>query len=590
MHIKYYPIRGTGDKRAYIVKNVKGTKTREIVEKYQSVDELTEKYGDAEKFLKSRVEELESLDRRAIDSVCSITIDTETCLNAAKETKLWRNMGYLILQKAYYDLGIESFLNKWKHDSKAKFAYSLNDAFRLMVYSRVIDPCSKLATARKQEDYVEGFSLSEDDLYDCLGRSDAFSDKLTRRLSLKCRELLPGSEEGGGDAIYYDCTNFYFECQGPDGDDGLRDYGVEKNHRPDPIVEYGLLLDGGGFPIGSCCFRGNESEKRSLLPLLHDAGEDSTKAKIIVADAGLNTEANKDAIHGSGRNYVFCQSPKALSKENAARAIGEGGWKEYDGGRKKVKSAWVKRSNGREERLVVRFDRASADFVNAAIDKRLNRAKALIKNPSSLSFSKCQDGKEYIKKLYFDSKTGEIVKEKSELIIDSAKVEGERKWAGYMLYVTDIPRQSDLDGEFAKMKREGYRVEPMDDLQIVKIAGKRNDIEACFREMKTSMSARPIFVRTAEHIRGHLFTVYVALTIVMYLRKKYASDMTPDRFMEAIRRCGVALIDEKKKLYQSTYYSQELETMRKSTELALLNRKYLTWPMLKEMISESKGR
>ena len=158
------------------------------------------------------------------------------------------------------------------------------------------------------------------------------------------------------------------------------------------------------------------------------------------------------------------------------------------------------------------------------------------------------------------------------------------------LYVTDIPRQGDLDGEFMKMESEGCRVKPMDDIRIVEIAGKRNDIEACFREMKASMNARPVFVRTAEHIRGHLFTVYVALTLVMYARKKYASGMTPDGFAEAIRRCGVVLIDEKRKLYQSTYYSRELETMHNSTKLDLLNRKYLTWPMLKEMISESKGR
>ena len=150
------------------------------------------------------------------------------------------------------------------------------------------------------------------------------------------------------------------------------------------------------------------------------------------------------AIHGSGRNYVFCQSPKTLSRENAAKAIGEGGWREYDGGRKKAKSIWIKRTNGREERLVIRFDKASADFVNAAIDKRVSRAKALIKNPSSLSFSKCQDGKEYIKKLYFDNKTGEIVKERSELIIDGAKVEAERRWAGYMLCTSQEKVDSDV--------------------------------------------------------------------------------------------------------------------------------------------------
>ena len=47
--------------------------------------------------------------------------------------------------------------------------------------------------------------------------------------------------------LYYDCTNFYFECEQPDEDvvdevtgeiiNGLRKFGISKEHRPNPIVE-----------------------------------------------------------------------------------------------------------------------------------------------------------------------------------------------------------------------------------------------------------------------------------------------------------------------------------------------------------------
>ena len=590
MHIKYYPVRGTDDKKAYIVRNVRGAKgAREVVETYPSVNALAAEHGDYKAFLAGRLAELESEGERAKEEALSITIDPNETMDARGETKLWRNTGYLFLQKAYHDLGIEPYLNSWKSASKARFAYSLNDAFRLMVFARVTDPCSKLATARKKDDYAEDFAVTEDDLYDCLGRADKFSRGLTRRLASRCRELLKA--EGGGEAIYYDCTNFYFECQRADGERGLRDYGVEKNHRPDPIVEYGLLLDGGGFPVGSCCFRGNESEKTSLIPLLEQAGEESTRARVIVADAGLNTEANKDAIHGSGRNYIFCQSPKQMSKDNAERvANDEGSWLFYDGGKKKVKSLWITRSNGRKERMVVRWDKASADFANAVVDDRVERAKSFIKSPSKLSLKNCQDGKQYIKRIAYDPETGEVSREKSALLLDEGKIAEERKWAGYIVYVTDIPREEDLDRDFVKAEREGHRVVPEDDLGIVGIAGRRNDIEACFREMKSSMDARPIFVRTAEHIRGHLFTVYVALTLLMYIRKRYAPGVTPDQLIEAIQRTGLATLDERKRIYQSTYYSPVVEQLRRSTGLDLLNRKHMTWPMLKETIAKSKSR
>lgn len=589
MHIKYYPIRGKDDKRAYIVRTVRGSKgAREVVETYPSVNALEAEHGDAEAFLKGRVRELEAEEREDEERTISITIDPGEAMDARGETKLWKNAGYLFLQKAYHDLGIEAYLNSWKSASKARFAYSLNDAFRLMVFSRVTDPRSKLATARKSDDYAEGFDLSEDDLYDCLGRADSFSKGLTRRLASRCRELLKAE---GEEAVYYDCTNFYFECQRADGEGGLRDYGVEKNHRPDPIVEYGLLLDGGGFPIGSCCFRGNQSEKTSLLPLLSDAGEESTRARIIVADGGLNTEANKDAIHASGRNYVFSQSPRQLSRDNAERVVnGEGGWLSYDGGGKRVKSVWIARSNGRRERMVVRWDKASADFENAVIDERVERARSFIENPSRLSLKGCQDGKQYVRRISFDPETGEVIGEKSALELREEDIARDRRFAGYVVYVTDIPREEDLDGDFEAERRAGLRVVPKDDLGIVGIAGRRNDIEACFREMKTSMDARPIFVWTPEHIRGHLFTVYVALTLLMYIGGRYAQGVTPDRLIEAIRRVGLAVLDERRRIYMATYYSPVVEQLRLSTGLTLLNRRYMTWPMLKETIAKSKSR
>ena len=41
--------------------------------------------------------------------------------------------------------------------------------------------------------------------------------------------------------LYYDCTNYYFEIE---EESGLRQYGVSKEHRPNPIVEMGLFMDG----------------------------------------------------------------------------------------------------------------------------------------------------------------------------------------------------------------------------------------------------------------------------------------------------------------------------------------------------------
>ena len=64
--------------------------------------------------------------------------------------------------------------------------------------------------------------------------------------------------------LYYDCTNFFFEIE---EESGIRKYGRSKEHRPNPIVQMGLFMDGDGIPLVFSIFPGNESEQPTLIPL-----------------------------------------------------------------------------------------------------------------------------------------------------------------------------------------------------------------------------------------------------------------------------------------------------------------------------------
>ena len=46
--------------------------------------------------------------------------------------------------------------------------------------------------------------------------------------------------------LYYDCTNYFFEIEQEDGD---KKYGKGKEHRPNPIIQMGLFMDGDGIPL-----------------------------------------------------------------------------------------------------------------------------------------------------------------------------------------------------------------------------------------------------------------------------------------------------------------------------------------------------
>ncbi|MEI3327559.1 MAG: hypothetical protein V8R64_14360 [Thomasclavelia sp.] len=144
---------------------------------------------------------------------------------------------------------------------------------------------------------------------------------------------------------YYDCTNYYFEIEYNDDDiidengeiieKGMRKRGPEKNKRPDPIIEMGLLMDSSGIPMSYDIFPGNESEKTSLRPILKKTKADfGIERTIVVADRGLNTSDNIFYIAGFNNDenskrdgYVYGQSVRGADKEFKKWVLDEKGYK-----------------------------------------------------------------------------------------------------------------------------------------------------------------------------------------------------------------------------------------------------------------------
>lgn len=599
MYAVWYPRKGKSelDRPVNICRTdcVNGKRTRIIVEKHKKASEMGATKEIVDKYIEERIKFLEEEQKKQDEAEkIESTIDFKEPLKSPFDHR--KNGGFLFLEKAWYDLEIDGFLNRWVFDQKTKIQYSLSQTMRLLCFGRVIFPGSKIYTVGLRDRFLEKFDVGKDDIYDVLDRIDSFSGRLERILARRCASLL-GSDPD--EAVYYDCTNFYFEVQEDDDENGLRAHGVEKNHRPDPIVEYGIMFDGVGFPTGSITFRGGKSEKPSLKEMLKD--DAYTKAKIICADCGLNSQDNKDAIHESGRNYIFCQSVRQLADKAEAGNEGIRTWATngkdmtaYGEPNKKgekcsYKERWIKRGSGLEERLIVKFDPDSRDFILRTIEKRVERAKKFIKNPSSLEFKNCQDGKEYIKRVEVDKETAEVKKGNPAYLLDEDKIKREKAEAGYYCFVTDIPKEGQLSGkEIAELKARGLRHSPKGAADIIRIAGRRVQIEDCFRTMKTNMAARPIFVRTTEHIRAHLFSVYVALVLVCYLKLRFKLKQTEDRLFDSLRNYEFA--DMQKGTFMTLRYDEDINELMEGAGLVLLRYRYLSWKKVKEAIAKCKNR
>lgn len=141
---------------------------------------------------------------------------------------------------------------------------------------------------------------------------------------------------------YYECTNYYFEINYNDEDlvdeegniieKGYRKRGLEKNHRPDPIIELGLLMDATDLPLAYDIFPENESEKLSLKPIIkRTKGKLNLGRTVVAADRGLNTSDNIFYLAGKNDNkymdgYIYSQSIRGADKEFKEWALKEDGY------------------------------------------------------------------------------------------------------------------------------------------------------------------------------------------------------------------------------------------------------------------------
>ncbi len=501
--------------------SVKGVKKQLVIEKYDSINKLTETYGDWKTFIENRVKELnEEKNNKKIENEV-LPLDYNKKLTT--DYKNSRNFGYLLLQSVYYDLGIDQFIYHYKSNKQLKIKYSLNDAMRLLVFSRIIAPCSKLKTSKKINDYAEDFDLSKDDIYHSLDHFNDFKEKLQEYLYKKASSICKPSDT----VVYYDVTNFYYEVE---SESELIAYGVEKNHRPDPITSFGLFMDSNGLPIRFSSYRGNISESKQMLPNWKALRKSlDNNDYIVCADSGMNSADIKKYVQECKDHFIFSQSVIKLNDSEKKELLEDTSWTTFASGKKyKVKklikdsyvhNKYATRKDGKikitiDVMYIFIFDQKRRDYILNKIEEREMKARDIINNPSKYDKVNSKDGKQYIKKIVYDN-NGEIIVEQSELILDLDTLNKEKKFAGYGALVTDL-----FD---------------MDIIEIIKIASRRYEIEDCFRQMKTGFSTRPLFVYTTAHIHAHFLTCYIALTIMKLLENHYLKEFTPEQLFDIIR-------------------------------------------------------
>lgn len=324
---------------------------------------------------------------------------------------------------------------------------------------------------------------------------------------------------------------------------GMRQYGVSKEHRPNPIVEMGLFMDTRGIPITMCLHPGNTSEQLTAVPLEKEVMKMLPDTKFIYcADAGLGSYNIRKFNSMGGRAFIVTQSIKKLSdvlkqavfNDYDYRLLSDdtpvtiSGMKSFDlYDRKNLElyndSAYkvleadktldlglyedVTLKNGRtvrgkakgilKQRIIVTFSRKAMEYQRAVRNRQIERARKMInlKDPEEIKKGP-NDVKRFLKRVA-KTKSGETAT--IEHILDEEKIAEEEKYDGYNAVATNL-------SEPAK--------------EILAVSNKRYQIEDCFRIMKTNFDGRPVNHRLRERIKAHFLICYTALLVYRLLEIK----------------------------------------------------------------------
>ena len=557
-----------------------GKVKQKVYQKLGYLDDLKKEFDDPISHYKKHVEEL----KKEFESKITTTFDMNQDNDFNDDTF---NIGYSYLKKIFQELDIPSVLREKQYSSKIE--YSLSKACELLTYSRIINPGSIKYTYEHKNQFFEPFDLSLDDLYRSL------------KPMLDCKESIfktiwdNTKDKYNRDAStsYYDCTNYYFEIEYDDEDikddngqitkKGIRKRGPEKNHRPDPIVEMGLLLDTQGFPISYNLFPGNTSEKETLIPEIKNIKRRHDINKVIVvADRGLNCSDNMIGLAGidldkeNRDGYIYGQSIRGADQEfkdwvltndyktdiindedeNEIKFIHKSRIypkKMYitrddkgltNSGNKKKQSITV------DQKQMVYYSQKYADKQKRDRQMVIEKAKDLIKNPSAYTRATSYGAAGYINNIKFDKDTG-VVSNGSELSINQAKIEEEEKLDGYYSIVTSEENLSDLE------LRNIYK-------GLAKI-------EETFKITKSEFDARPINVRLEDHIDAHFLICFISLVIIRLLQCDINNKYTIKNILEKIK--NFKCTHETTNIYKFIGYKPEIQYLNRKLELNL-DKKY----------------
>lgn len=428
-----------------------------------------------------------------------------------------RLYSHVFLDRLLDELGLEDFFRSYKGFSKIQ--YDVLNFVRLLVYGRILNPDSKIATLEQNDDYYTPLlkNFNSYNVYDTLDFIYENKEKIIRRMNTSLVKKWHRNPE----IIFYDVTNFFFETSDPDEDlldedgnlieRGIRKMGVSKENRKQPIVQMGLFMDDQGLPISIESFPGNTLDANTFKPAISKSIDNLDYARfIMIADRGMCNYQNIFHLLDQNNGYIIAKSLLKSTKSEQEWAYSNVDFIEVSKDFK-YKSHIVKRTvkdtcgekRTVTENVIVYWSRNFYERDLHENARFLDTLEKILKNPKGFRVTDMQarQMRQFFRGDILNSETGEVIEaSKLRALLDKKKLEEFKSHFGFYQIIT-----SEINMPVPEV--------------IEKYHGLTR-IEDQFRVMKSDLETRPVYVRTREHIEAHLLICLIALTMIRMIQCK----------------------------------------------------------------------
>lgn len=593
-----------------------GKKTKRVTVKALGyLDELEKEHDDPVAYFKAEAKRMSAQKKEAQRNSCELRSEHFSFTkrydkNSEEETlqceNHLRSLGYIPMLAVFSELGLDSFLDNRRRYTKAEYNHTA--IWKMLVIGRALKPESKLATWRYRDEIPEKMDFSDDDVYQSLAFFARYKEDMIQHVNEK---LVKHGYRDDDNLMFYDVTNYYWEIDDNDEDvefesgeiiSGLRKRGCCKEHRPEPIVQMGLMMDAGGIPCDYSLFEGNRNDVATLRPMVDQLKQVHGKEHVIyVADKGMMSGDNIASLILGHNGFVISRSVRNCSKALESFVLDPEGYVrmpvDNDRKRKKDKDGngyflikekteptpiQVTDAIGRKHtvsinlRIIAFFSRKyqmrARKERQAAIEKAMRNASVKKKDAALNTYG----SNKYLKKTIFDGQD-EVENPGFVFSLDEDAIRKDEALDGYYLIFTNVAGTDENHTQqemfFSKRENSLLLPRPVSAADIVKMYRQLWKIEDCFRITKSFLKARPVYVNTKDSIEAHFLSCYMALVILKVLEKKTKGHIEISRMIEELRKAKL-FVDDDSGWWHQVYSSNIIEDIGRALNLDLTRKRY----------------